>query len=417
MTGPLKHIQVSPLGRRLTYRFGPAVWRLPRVLRRRLCFESAVPRLPHARRWDYGHPERVRPPRPLSNGPLPTFGHRLAARPYKVRQPFVAEVPRAWLVGRHAAAVTDRGRLLLTAFRDAPRMLGLERHEDLEAWLAGKKWAQDARPLAAHVCSLVSRLDANYYHWITESCGQLEGLRAYEQRTGVRPRILIRADGHSYLRQSVELLSVPPEDILEWAPQAPPLLVEHLVVPSLPGILVASSPRSLNWLRQQFLRACGLDCPPPRSALRRIYIPRRQGGWRSVLNEDRVIRALEAHGFETFAAESLPLAEQIRRFHEAEIIVGLHGSGLTNVLFAPSARVLELLGTYGDGAFYSIAASFGQPYDALRCRPAGDDVTVDTDALLRAVDRLCRLQQTQPAPGGEHAPSEVPAHARRRSLA
>ena len=108
--------------------------------------------------------------------------------------------------------------------------------------------------------------------------------------------------------------------------------MENLIVPSIPGIRVACSPHSLRWLREHFLEAVGVDSKKVK-AKRRIYIARKQGGWRSVLNDGEVSAQLEKEGFECLAAEKLSLAEQIQIFSEAEIICGLHGSGLTNMLF------------------------------------------------------------------------------------
>jgi capsular polysaccharide biosynthesis protein len=94
---------------------------------------------------------------------------------------------------------------------------------------------------------------------------------------------------------------------------------------------------------------------------RRIYISRR--GRRKVLNEDALVVRLSRHGFEVVDPESLPFAEQVELFYDAEIVVGTHGAGLTNLLFADRARVIEIFPTSRVFPHYALlAASLGLSY-------------------------------------------------------
>lgn len=387
MKPSLNYLYLSPLGRKLTHRWGPAVWRLPSIVRRHMRAESQIPRLRSVRVWRYGTAERVKP-QPLTSATPPTFGHRLASRPYRLAQPFVAEFERAWLVGKYATPVTPRGDMLLTAFRDQPRIMGLEEHPDLLAWMEAQKW-QETKPSAdmQHVCSFVNRLETNYFHWMTEWCGQVEGLLHYHAQTGILPKLIVRANGPAYMQESLKLLGFDADALVPWQDDSPAAFVENCVVSSIPGNRVACSPRSLHWLRNKFLTAVGVD-QNNLNADRKIYISRKKGGWRSIVNDDEVVDFMEQAGFQILAAEKLSFTDQIKLFSEAKMIVGLHGSGLTNVLFAPKTSVLELVGSYGDGVFYSIAASLGQRYVSLECQPQGDDVLVDTQALMRAISSL-----------------------------
>src|SRR5258706_8029200 len=106
------------------------------------------------------------------------------------------------------------------------------------------------------------------------------------------------------------------------------------------------------------------------------------------MTHDEAAGCLRAMGFEVVTAETMSLAEQVKMFYDAELIVGLHGAGLTNALFAPRAAVLEIIGDYGDGILYSISAAFKRPHMVLPCRPEGSDVYVDTGALMRCIDKL-----------------------------
>jgi capsular polysaccharide biosynthesis protein len=64
---------------------------------------------------------------------------------------------------------------------------------------------------------------------------------------------------------------------------------------------------------------------------------------RTVRNEAEVQELLRGYGFIAVDPGKLSVAEQIATFARAELIVGPHGAGLTNILFAgPGARVIEL---------------------------------------------------------------------------
>ncbi len=374
------------LVRELLHRFGPAVWRLPRELRKRMVPERRWARLSGASILRFGKMERVKPVRPVSVDGGLNLGQRMALANYRLPQPSVLRLPAAWLVGKHATPVTPEGWVLLSPFRDAPRILGLEPHEDILAFLRSGKFREKPGPGFPEVFPLVSRLDPNYFHWMIESCGQLQGLDAYSAATGTRPRILIRAGGNRYIRQSLELLGYGSQ-IIEWPQDGSPAFVQGVVLASLPGNRVACSPESLRWLRQKFLTAVGVDTAAI-APTRKIYIRRRPGGWRAVANDDEVANRLEADGFETTRPEGLALAEQTRLFAQARIIVGMHGAGLANLLFAPHAAILELTGDYGGGEYLSMASGLNNRYASLRCPTKGDDIVVDCDKLLHLINRL-----------------------------
>jgi hypothetical protein len=373
--------------RRVVHRWGPSYWRLPRAFRRKVCFESGIRRLKGARVFTYGQAEQITGLGAVDPQRPPTRSIGRMCGQYRLDQPFVAELPGAWLVGRHATPFTANGRMLLTAFRDEPRMATLEPHPDLLEWVSGRGWTAAGKPAEAGVvCSLVGRLDANYYHWIVEFCGQMCGVRHYEQATGTSVRLLVRDASARFVRESLELLECGPSRVLVWPEVGPARRVSRLIVPSLPGNRAACSPLNLMWLRERFLASIGYNHRTP--AWRRVYIARRAGGWRSIRNDAEVSDYMARARFEVLHTERLTLVDQVRLFSEASVIVGLHGAGLTNLLFAPRASVIEIRGSYGGGEYYSMSRCLGNPYTSLACETMGDDVIVDLVELGRALDQV-----------------------------
>lgn len=82
----------------------------------------------------------------------------------------------------------------------------------------------------------------------------------------------------------------------------------------------------------------------PRS---RVYISRAKAKkGRRVLNEHALMTHLRRVGFEKYILEDLSIEDQIEILAKAEWIVGPHGAGLANMLFAKDAKVIELFGCY-----------------------------------------------------------------------
>lgn len=413
-------------------RNGPSARRVPQVLRGRVVHQDSIAALPRTRVWRFAPAEDVRPQRPASDSNREIRLLPLWLRPRRLPPPFVARIEGAWLVGRHATPFTREGAMLLTPFTDRLPLLGIDEHADLVRWARDERWAQPPRAEEGEwdgeaVCSLVGRLDVNYFHWIIDICGQLEALGTYRERAGEEPRILIRAKGPAFVRQSLQLLGFDQSRLLEWplawAPgqrrneEGSELVarrVGRLVVPSWRNYEVGQSPRSLLWLRRTFLQAChaeeggyaeagegkNVDTSIQAGSLTggahvaealrgpRLYLHRAPGGWRWVENGDEVCEFLKSRGFEIVRPEAMSFPDQVRLFASASLIVGMHGAGLANILFAPRARLVEFIGSYGSADYLFMAQILGNQYTRVACRDCGENIVVDLSKLGHALESV-----------------------------
>jgi capsular polysaccharide biosynthesis protein len=114
----------------------------------------------------------------------------------------------------------------------------------------------------------------------------------------------------------------------------------------------------------------------------RLYIDRRDNPNRALANEEELIAALGRYGFVPVQLAALSLAEQIGLFGNARVIVGPHGGGLTNILFArPGCGLIELqMDSYAPWMFRLFAAFSGVDYDCVIGRQL-----VDNYAMSRPV--------------------------------
>ena len=126
---------------------------------------------------------------------------------------------------------------------------------------------------------------------------------------------------------------------------------------------------------------------------RRLYIGRSAHYDQRLPTEDRqsLSELLTRFGFEFISPESMSFREQVSAAAEAEIIVGPHGAGLTNLVFSHrNCMVLELASRVSGEAslrpwFFQLASSRGQPYGALHVERQGwlSDLEAALSATLR----------------------------------
>lgn len=75
-----------------------------------------------------------------------------------------------------------------------------------------------------------------------------------------------------------------------------------------------------------------------------IYISRLDATKRKMINEDILIKKLQKLGFQIVIPSLYSIEEQIQSFKNARVIVGQHGAGLSNLVFAEKPKyVIELL--------------------------------------------------------------------------
>jgi len=97
----------------------------------------------------------------------------------------------------------------------------------------------------------------------------------------------------------------------------------------------------------------------------RLYVSRKEAPKRRLLNEPALEAMLARHGFTSVCMERLPFAEQVALASRCEMLAGLHGAGLTHMLWARrNATVMEIRGQRDsqNNCYYSLASDLGHDY-------------------------------------------------------
>lgn len=192
-----------------------------------------------------------------------------------------------------------------------------------------------------------------YFHWLTDCLCRLVALD-----TKIKNHVVI-LPGHlkniSFIEQSLEYFDIK----AEFYDAALPLKVEKLILPSHTAPSGNYNTYLINKLRQQFR---GNNSTPP---IKNIYISRQNAERRKITNEDAVITLLKQYDFEIHFFENYSFSEQVNLIETTKCLIGLHGSGLTNMLFMrEKTNVLELRNEEDNhnNCYFSLASDLNLNY-------------------------------------------------------
>jgi len=340
-------------------------------------------------RWYASRPPEIVTRTMPASGPADAIFR--AALTEEIRRTVVAELPHARVLGPHHAVITSRGDLV----QDLSFYFGTTRPHEHPLFL---------HPLVAPPLEMVGRIgvlatrgDVNYYHFLMDVLPRLAVFRAANAAGGLaEPSMWYVPMASSFQRELLDLVGLKQVQLLNSAEHTH-LRAETLVVPSPPSMVVANPPWVVEWLRSVLL-----PTPIPRIDGRGIYVTRgASGNNRAVINEGAVIAALSARGFDIADPGAMSVADQIRTFAEASVIVSAHGAALANLVFAsPGATVVELfpagnlvpdywkLACGVPGLTYRYQLGVGADRGADRSRMLVSDIEVDVDQLQHLLDAL-----------------------------
>lgn len=220
----------------------------------------------------------------------------------------------------------------------------------------------------------------NYYHWMIETVPKIRYLRAFENTTGENVTVLVPDDPPSFINETLRLLGWPQSKVVHAT--EPAYTVRDLVVPSYPERHTSD----FTWIRDEILDAVSGESVS--NDENNVYVSRANAIERQVLNEKEVMDVLSEFGFSRYLLENRSVAENARLFAEADVVVGPHGAGLTDIIFAGDCTLLELFGEKIKEPYELLAETLGIEYEPIYCTAEAADIVVDTDKLEKRVSRL-----------------------------
>ncbi len=323
---------------------------------------------------------------PLSHTVLKSAFEQYPKR-YTPDQPFVCEIEDCYLIGPDAVGMTHDGRVITeTLSGDFPssNSLGSCKREFYTRGLNLKKEPFSINSDNA-VFPLISEYHS-YYHWMVEYLPKLRLLECYEKKTNSNPTILIESDPPAFVKESLSVAGYNSNQYTEWCGSK--RQIQNLIVPihrshrfnyQYPKKSDYNPSRDdLLWLRERMRSNTDFDTENNNKIIyiSRQKVPSERG--RKVINYDSLIDIIRDFGGREYVLEELSFEKQIQIFAEADIIIGPHGAGLLNMIFADDPVVIELFPeTVLKPHFYFMAEMMGVDYKPIVTESEGENLIVD----------------------------------------
>ena len=266
------------------------------------------------------------------------------------------------------------------------------------------KWAAVSKPLRAAIRNstraprihseglwIADKWSHNYFHWVTEALPRLLLARA----GGAEPQLVLPEflAKSKFVRESLTLLGENYEVLgdrfrhkFAKLTLVSPMAPSGNPNPEVIGQLRARVRDSLMGPSREFL---------PKQDLR-LWVSRARSRKRHIENEPALSPLLARFGFTIVYPEELSFAEQIEIFSRATVVAGLHGAGLTNIVFMASGGVVLEVRRVGDAhnnCYFALASATNQRYGYALARPldgnlASGDCFLPELELKRALEGL-----------------------------
>lgn len=303
---------------------------------------------------------------------------------------YVTEIRRGRFWGYYGGSVfTEDGRLIPELSKD---VWGPQLHSALV-----RSHLPPAQRLSGRTLSLVTPEAAtNYHHWTMDLLPRAGLVERAGFRISEFDHVLIKHRGLPFQEEALQRLGIDKAKVIR-VDDSLHVQADSLVVPAVRHDNTKVARADMEFTRRLYLP----KEPKPESAVRRLYVSRRDASFRRVINEDALMPILKEHGFEEISMSKMSVAEQARIFSETAQIVAPNGSALANLVFAnPACSVVEFFAPgWVVGYNWMICANFGLPYTAIVGkgprpgpgvipREIKQDIFVDVDLLKVALEAL-----------------------------
>jgi capsular polysaccharide biosynthesis protein len=136
---------------------------------------------------------------------------------------------------------------------------------------------------------------------------------------------------------------------------------------------------------------------------RRVYLSRAGAARRRAVNERDVVQLLRSHGFDIVVPDATRPAEQVQICRQADVIAGVHGAALTNLIFMRAGGTVVEFRRHEQGDIFffdhyrALTEALGLRYIAQLCEMTGSpqgyaindaDLVIDLDILREHLSAL-----------------------------
>jgi capsular polysaccharide biosynthesis protein len=242
---------------------------------------------------------------------------------------------------------------------------------------------------------------STYYHWLVEGVPRI--LDVIDDGFDFDQYPLVLPPLESYQRELLEVLGIDPDrqvvtvDMGDWCHVGECIFpTAHFPFgePELEDPSGQPSGAVLSHLRERLMGRLGLSTTADAGTSRNIYISRARASRRKFTTETEasVAAVLDSAGFEKVCLEGLTWPAQVRLMAGVKLVAGLHGAGLTNILFTTAKALLEFHNPLEARPYFAVMArELHIDYTYIMGSLNGqsrkfDNITID----LRVVEKMAK---------------------------
>ena len=218
----------------------------------------------------------------------------------------------------------------------------------------------------------------NYYHWLFDVLPRLIILKQKIDLENIDYFLFPRTDLR-FQKESLDLLGIPVSKRLS-SQKFRHIHANQIIAVDHPCFILndpfkdpANTPDwIINFYKNEIKSKIHL-----KKNLKKIFIDREDSqsnikNLRKIINIEEVKKFLVSKGFQSVKLSSHSFIDQINIFHSADIIVGMHGAGFSNLLFSePNTRVIEIKPTHVGDMYQKLGEKLGLNYFNLTSETQG----------------------------------------------
>ena len=231
------------------------------------------------------------------------------------------------------------------------------------------------KKVAGTVAVITGMWGKTYFHWMRTVIGRLAML----QEQNIKYDLIYVPKNKRFMIDTLILLGVDPQKIIEPCNEHEYIQADTLIVPSYtsrriiqnnklftPDIGLASHFRNwtIKYFQDKFIPSLSQSTY---NFSKKVFISRSDSIVRKTKNEDEIFALFEQRGFARYCLAEMSTLKQVALFHGAEIIVGTHGAGFTNLIFCkPNTLVVEIFQERSSSTYWNMAQQLNLQYQYIK---------------------------------------------------
>jgi capsular polysaccharide biosynthesis protein len=226
---------------------------------------------------------------------------------------------------------------------------------------------------------IIDNWSTTYFHWFADALPRLWAAKNY-----IKGHKVLLPYKYKNLRHVTESLTILGIEYVFFNPLKK-VSVKDLLLPEHVADTGNFNSEVMQGLRTQFIKKYS-----PAEPFRLTYISRRKASFRKLINENDLESLLKRFGFEIIVCEDMNLSDQIKILSETKILLGVHGGGLTNMLFMNTqSKILELRaeGDTHNNCYFLLASAMGVDYYYIKCK--------STSSWIQTSDFVADIEKVQ----------------------